>query len=104
MEKFVDRIIETDRKARDIIEDAQTQKQKILADAQVRADKEIARHSAEAEKGKRGIDEEFKKKEQDGLDRMDVDYLTAKRALDAAFEGAHDAWLAEITRDVLAAE
>ena len=38
MEKFVDRIIETDRKAREIIEQAQQEKQAVLADAKKRAD------------------------------------------------------------------
>ena len=33
MEKFVNRIIETDRKAREIIEQAQQEKQAVLADA-----------------------------------------------------------------------
>ena len=33
MEKFVDRIIETDRKVREIIEQAQQEKQAVLADA-----------------------------------------------------------------------
>ena len=48
MEKFVDRIIETDRKAREIIEQAQQEKQAVLADAKKRADAEIARREAEA--------------------------------------------------------
>ena len=43
MEKFVNRIIETDRKAREIIEQAQQEKQAVLADAKKRADAEIAR-------------------------------------------------------------
>ena len=46
MEKFVDRIIETDRKAREIIEQAQQEKQAVLADAKKRADAEIARREA----------------------------------------------------------
>ena len=50
MEKFVDRIIETDRKAREIIEQAQQEKQAVLADAKKRADAEIARREAEADK------------------------------------------------------
>ena len=50
MEKFVDRIIETDRKAREIIEQAQQEKQAVLADAKKRADAEIARREAEAER------------------------------------------------------
>ena len=54
MEKFVDRIIETDRKARE-------------------------------------------------SERMDAAYLDAKHALDNAFEDGHDAWLAEITQNTLAA-
>ena len=59
MEKFVDRIIETDRKAREIIEQAQQEKQAVLADAKKRADAEIARREAEADKGRAAIDEEF---------------------------------------------
>ena len=59
MEKFVNRIIETDRKAREIIEQAQQEKQAVLADAKKRADAEIARREAEADKGRAAIDEEF---------------------------------------------
>ena len=88
MEKFVDRIIETDRKAREIIEQAQQEKQAVLADAKKRADAEIARRETEADKGS---------------ERMDAAYLDAKHALDNAFEAGHDAWLAEITQNTLAA-
>ena len=63
MEKFVDRIIETDRKAREIIEQAQQEKQAVLADAKKRADAEIARREAEADKGRAAIDEEFAQSE-----------------------------------------
>ena len=48
MEKFVNRIIETDRKAREIIEQAQQEKQAVLADAKKRADAEIARRAEAA--------------------------------------------------------
>jgi hypothetical protein len=34
---------------------------------------------------------------------MDAAYLDAKHALDNAFEDGHDAWLAEITQNTLAA-
>ncbi len=85
MEKFVDRIIETDRKAREIIEQAQQEKQAVLADAKKRADAEIARREARES------------------ERMDAAYLDAKHALDNAFEAGHDAWLAEITQNTLAA-
>ena len=63
MEKFVNRIIETDRKAREIIEQAQQEKQAVLADAKKRADAEIARREAEADKGRAAIDEEFAQRE-----------------------------------------
>ena len=85
MEKFVDRIIETDRKAREIIEQAQQEKQAVLADAKKRADAEIAQREARES------------------ERMDAAYLDAKHALDNAFEDGHDAWLAEITQNTLAA-
>ena len=99
MEKFVDRIIETDRKAREIIEQAQQEKQAVLADAKKRADAEIARREAEADKGRAAIDE----REARESERMDAAYLDAKHALDNAFEDGHDAWLAEITQNTLAA-
>ena len=98
MEKFVDRIIETDRKAREIIEQAQQEKQAVLADAKKRADAEIARREAEAEKGRAAIDEEFAQRE-----ARESEHLDAKHALDNAFEAGHDAWLAEITQNTLAA-
>ena len=97
MEKFVDRIIETDRKAREIIEQAQQEKQAVLADAKKRADAEIARREAEADKGRAAIDEEFAQREARESERMDAAYL------DNAFEDGHDAWLAEITQNTLAA-
>ena len=36
-------------------------------------------------------------------DCKDLAYLDAKHALDNAFEAGHDAWLAEITQNTLAA-
>ena len=103
MEKFVNRIIETDRKAREIIEQAQQEKQAVLADAKKRADAEIARREAEADKGRAAIDEEFAQREARESERMDAAYLDTKHALDNAFEAGHDAWLAEITQNTLAA-
>ena len=70
MEKFVDRIIETDRKAREIIEQAQQEKQAVLEDAKKRADAEIARREAEADKGRAAIDEEFAQREARESERM----------------------------------
>ena len=103
MEKFVNRIIETDRKAREIIEQAQQEKQAVLADAKKRADAEIARREAEADKGRAAIDEEFAQREARESEHMDAAYLDAKHALDNAFADGHDAWLAEITQNTLAA-
>ena len=90
-------------KAREIIEQAQQEKQAVLADAKKRADAEIARREAEADKGRAAIDEEFAQREARESERMDAAYLDAKHALDNAFEAGHDAWLAEITQNTLAA-
>ena len=103
MEKFVDRIIETDRKAREIIEQAQQEKQAVLADAKKRAAAAIARRETEADKGRAAIDEEFSQREARESERMDAAYLDAKHALDNAFEDGHEARLAEITQNTLAA-
>ena len=75
----------------------------VLADAKKRADAEIARRETEADKGRAAIDEEFAQREARESERMDAAYLDAKHALDNAFEDGHDAWLAEITQNTLAA-
>ena len=62
-----------------------------------------ARREAEADKGRAAIDEEFAQREARESERMDAAYLDAKHALDNAFEAGHDAWLAEITQNTLAA-
>ena len=102
MEKFVDRIIETDRKAREIIEQAQQEKKTILADAKTRAEQELLQRQADAEKGKAEIDAEFETRTMQGIQQMDAAYLNAKHALDETFETGHDVWLCEITQNTLA--
>ena len=84
-------------------DDTEAEKQVVLADAKKRADAEIARREAEADKGRAAIDEEFAQREARESERMDGAYLDAKHALDNAFEAGHDAWLAEITQNTLAA-
>lgn len=96
METFMERIIETDRRARSVIEEALARRETELAkareDAQAEADKRSASMRAEMEQ----IDQEAEAwKTQDAQD-AEAEYLTAKHALDAAFEAKREGWLKEL--------
>ena len=103
MEKFVDRIIENRPQGPRDHRAGPAGKAGCSGRCQKRADAEIARREAEADKGRAAIDEEFAQREARESERMDAAYLDAKHALDNAFEAGHDAWLAEITQNTLAA-
>lgn len=102
MEAFVDRIIETDRKARGVIEDAQREKKRLLEQAKQRAGEELKKQSAAAEAGKQAVDAELAQRAEAESQKADEAYLAAKRGLDEAFEAHRQAWLDEVTKNMLA--
>lgn len=102
MEAFVDRIIETDRKARGVIENAQREKKRLLEEAKRRAAEELKKQSAATEQGKQAIDQEIARRETLEDQKADEAYLAAKRGLDEAFEAHREAWLDEVTKNMLA--
>lgn len=101
MEKFVDRIIDTDRKAREIIEEAQNKKSVLLAQATQKAEAEIAARAAKNAEKIAESDANLKAREAQAISAADADYIAAKHALDSAFEAGRKTWLAEITQNVL---
>ncbi|MEG0897626.1 MAG: hypothetical protein RSD01_04375 [Ruthenibacterium sp.] len=104
MEKFVDRIIDTDRKAREIIEEAQNKKSALLAQAAQNAEAEIKMRIAESKQKIAESDADLNAREAQAMETADADYFAAKHALDAAFEAGRKTWLREITQNVLTAE
>ena len=102
MEKFVDRIIETDRKARQVIDAAQQEKKRLLRESKARAQADLAAREEAAQQGKKAVDAEMAALAKDAGQKTDEDYLAKKHALDAAFEQHREAWLAEITKAILA--
>ncbi|MEG1406834.1 MAG: hypothetical protein RSD23_03170 [Ruthenibacterium sp.] len=104
MEKFVDRIIDTDRKAREIIEEAQNKKSALLAQAAQNAEAEIKMRIAESKQKIAESDADLNAREAQAMETADADYFVAKHALDAAFEAGRKTWLREITQNVLMAE
>ena len=103
MEGFVDRIMETDRKAREMIDAAQREKKQILALAQENARRKLEERAAELERGKRDVDAQLAAQGAAGEEAVNKAYLRAKHALDDAFDAHRDAWLDEITDAILAA-
>lgn len=102
LEAFVDRIIETDRRARGVIENAQREKKRLLEEAKQRAAEELKKQSAATQQGKQAIDGELAQREQAENQKADEAYLAAKRGLDEAFEAHREAWLDEVTKNMLA--
>lgn len=101
MEAFVELIMETDRKARALIDQAQEEKKEILAGAEKRANEELKKREAALEAGKKEVDAQLAKDTQKEREEMDKAYLDAKHALDAAFEEKRTFWLEELQRGVL---
>lgn len=100
MEKFIDRIIETDRKAREIIEEAQSEKKLVLEQAQQKAKQQLAARAATERESMFLMDRECEKQKKIITEKADVDYIAAKHALDATFDAGHDTWLHEIVSHV----
>lgn len=101
MENFVDRIIDTDRKAREIIENAQHEKETLLKSAEIRAAEQLAVREAESKEAMIAIDAEYAARETSAMDKADAEYISAKHKLDDAFESGRAAWLKEITDAVV---
>ena len=96
MEKFVDRIIETDRKAREIIEAAQQTKKQLLKKADTKAKQALEKREAEDSKKMQALNNELAQREKLEIDKADAAYIAAKHMLDHTFEQGHDTWLQEI--------
>ena len=104
MENFVDRIIETDRKARELLESARSEKKKLLDDAKKRAADYLEQQEQAVRQGRAAVDEEFSRKTAQAAEEADQDYLEQKHRLDGAFEQHRAAWLSEITQNILKAD
>ncbi|HJC71834.1 MAG TPA: hypothetical protein H9698_03445 [Candidatus Ruthenibacterium merdavium] len=101
MESFVDRIIETDRKARAVIEKAQKEKETLLNEARKKAQDYLEKQELNVKEGREAIDREFEKKTLEASNEADKSYLDQKHALDEAFEHNRSLWLKEITQNIL---
>lgn len=104
MEKFVDRIMETDRKAREMIDAAQAEKKQILENAREKAERQLAEQKAALEQGEREVDAQMAQQAAERDEASDKSYLDAKHKLDSTFDAHRDAWLEEITGHILAAQ
>jgi vacuolar-type H+-ATPase subunit H len=101
MEKFVDRIVETDQKARQLIDAARREKTDILEKAKQAAEQHLADQAAALANGERKVDEEMAAKQEAKDEELNQDYLRAKHALDAKFDANYDLWLKTITESIL---
>ena len=104
MEAFVELIMETDRKARALIDQAQEEKKEILAGAEKRANEELKKREAALKAGKKQVDAQLDADTRKERDVMAKAYLEAKHALDAAFEEKREMWLKELQNGVLSGQ
>lgn len=104
MESFVDRIIETDRKARIVIEQAQQEKETLLNEARKKAQDYLEKQEMRVKQGREDVDREFEQKTREAADAADKSYLDQKHALDNAFEHNRALWIKEITQHILTTE
>lgn len=104
MKSFVDRIIETDRKAKELLEQAQAEKRRLMEDAKERAEKYLQQQELKIKQGRAAIDLEFAEKAQKAAHQADKDYLCRKQTLDKAFEEGRIRWLEEIRENILYAQ
>ena len=73
MEKFADRIIETDRKARQMIDAAQQEKKRLLRESKARAQADLAAREEAAQQGKKAVDAEMAALAKDAGQKADED-------------------------------
>lgn len=96
METFMERIIETDRRAREVIEQALSRREPALAEARTQAQAELDKRAEALRLEMEEIDRRAEDRRKRDAQAADEEYLTAKHALDAAFEQQRAAWLDEI--------
>lgn len=96
MEKFVDRIIETDRKAREIIEAAHNEKEVYQKEASERARRDLAERAAAQESQIAILDKELAEQVEKACNEADNAYITAKHILDSRFDAGREGWLHDI--------
>lgn len=103
MEQFVELMLATDRKARDMIEKARGQKAQAIADAQAQA--EVIRQADEKRlaDGKAQVDASLASEKQAQATALEQEFLAAKHALDDRFNTNRDAWLKKVCDDMLQA-
>ncbi len=101
MEHFVDKIIETDKKARQIIELAQREREHIKQKSIDDAKRDLALRKAAQEKQMKLQDVELVKIEQEELGGVDIEYILSKRNMDKLFNNSVDVWQKEILTQTL---
>ncbi len=103
MEQFVELMLATDRKARDMIEKARGQKAQAISDAHAQA--EVIRQADEKRlaDGKAQVDAALTQEKQAQAKALEQEFLAAKHTLDERFNTNRDAWLKQVCSEMLQA-
>ena len=102
MEQFVELMLATDRKARDMIDKArQTRAQAV--DAQKQAAEIRAADEKRLAAGKAQVDAALAAEKQAQAKALDEEFLRAKHALDGRFDANRSAWLDGLCKDLFEA-
>ena len=103
MEQFVELMLATDRKAREMIDKARQAKAQAVADAQRQAAEIRAADEKRLAAGKAQVDAALAEEKQAQAKALDEEFLRAKHALDGRFDANRDVWLDELCKHMFEA-
>ena len=103
MEQFVELMLATDRKARDMIDKARQTRAQAVADAQKQAAEIRAVDEKRLAAGKAQVDAALAAEKQAQAKALDEEFLRAKHALDGRFDANRSAWLDGLCKDLFEA-
>lgn len=102
MEKLIENIIAADRKAREIIEKAEMQKETIIAETAKEKSKAIENYRSSFAREEEQLNEEEQAKRSDIAAEEDADFAKRKDALCKTFEEHRSAWADDMFQKITA--
>lgn len=92
MDEIIKKIIQIEKKADKLVDDAKGLKENVLKEAQKDADPEIDRLNNEIDKQIELLQQESEKRVNDGKEKIKADFEKAKKVLNDKYDKEHEKW------------
>ena len=92
MDEIIKKIIQIEKKADKLVDDAKGLKENVLREAQKDADPEIVRLNNEIDKQIELLQQESEKRVNDGKEKIKADFEKAKKVLNDKYDKEHEKW------------